>query len=113
MKRQRLVSFVLITVVAAAGLFQQAEAQGGGSDPGAPWGKRCKSFETPRQFVVDATLFCMRHPTTRDCQQKASRHFQVCRFPGDYKKMSQRVHARMLVVLALAGSATLRKGESM
>jgi len=80
---------------------------------GAPWQKRCSTYHTPRQFVVDSTLFCMKHATTKDCRQKAARYFEGCRFSGDYKKMSQRVHAKMLVVLALAGSATVRKGESM
>jgi hypothetical protein len=79
----------------------------------APWSKRCSTFQTPRQFVVESTMFCLKHDATKECKQKAARFFQGCRFAGDYKKMSQRVQAKMLVVLALAGGASWRKGESM
>lgn len=79
----------------------------------APWERQCKGFQTPRQYVVESTIFCLRHATTKHCHERASKRFQDCRFSGDYKKMSGKVQAKMLVVLALSGGASWRKGESM
>jgi hypothetical protein len=111
MNRFRFLSFVLATLCALTAWAPAAFAEE--ASPHAPWDKRCKSYETPRQFVVESTMYCLRNQPIRECHQKASTYFKGCRFTGDYKKMSQKAQARMLVVLALAGSATLRRGESM
>jgi len=111
MKAFRFLSFVLATLCALTAFVAGAVAEEQSSH--APWDKRCKSYGTPRQFVSESTMYCLRNQPLRECHQKAATYFKGCRFTGDYKKMSQKAQARMLVVLALAGSATLRRGESM
>ncbi len=106
LKKSSLAMVLSATVVAASAVCHAEEVR-------APWERKCKSFQTPRQFVVESTLFCLRNPTTKQCHDKAAQRFQGCRFSGDYKKMSARVQAKMLVVLALSGGASWRKGESM
>ncbi len=102
---------VLVAGIAASTLAVATLAHG--AEQHAPWERACKSFQTPRQFVVESTLFCLRNPTTKQCHDQAAKRFKGCRFSGDYKKMSGKVQAKMLVVLALSGGASWRQGDSM
>jgi len=105
-KRTVLVAAVAASLAAVTTLAQASEAR-------APWERSCKSFQTPRQFVVESTLFCLKNPTTKECHDQAAKRFKGCRFSGDYKKMSGKIQAKMLVVLALSGGASWRQGDSM
>jgi hypothetical protein len=112
MKAFRFLSSLIVIVVATTLCLGAAEAD----DPSAsspPWARKCKNFDNSRQFVNEATLFCIKNASIKDCQQQAAQFFQACHYRGDFKKMSAKAQARMLVVLALAGGATLRRGESM
>jgi len=67
----------------------------------APWGEACRHYRSPRHFVTESTLYCFRQTDQKRCQSEAQTYFERCRFAGDFQKMSARMGARMLIVLAL------------
>lgn len=69
---------------------------------GAPWERSCKVYNSSRHFVSESTLYCLRHTKQKACQEEAHRYFNRCKFTGDFQKISARMSARMLLVLALS-----------
>ena len=69
-----------------------------------PWGKSCSQFTSERQFVSESSYYCLRQQNQRACHRRAEAMFSSCAFAGDYQRISQRLHAKMLVVWALAGT---------
>lgn len=74
------------------------------SAPPPPWVKECRLFKSPRDYVSKATMFCLRSANQRACHKEAAAQFASCKFTGNYERMSQAMHAKMLLVLALAGT---------
>lgn len=66
-----------------------------------PWSRSCHHYKTSRQFVRESTLYCLRQPGQKSCKERAQRYFEACRYSGDFQRMSARMGARMLLVLAL------------
>ena len=70
-------------------------------ESGEPWSASCRAFHSSRHFASQATAYCLRQPDQRECHGRAERFFERCRFAGDYRKISARIEARMLLVIAL------------
>jgi hypothetical protein len=68
----------------------------------APWEETCRHYHSSRHFVRESTPYCLRQTDQKACQQQAQRYFERCNFSGDFQKMSARMSARMLLVLALS-----------
>lgn len=68
----------------------------------APWTEACRHYHSSRHFVSESTPYCMRQHDQKACQQQAQRYFERCHFTGDFQRMSARMSARMLLVLALS-----------
>ncbi|MEN9845324.1 MAG: hypothetical protein RIS36_471 [Pseudomonadota bacterium] len=68
----------------------------------APWEEACRYHRSPRYFVRDSTRYCFRQPDQKRCQVQAQTYFERCGFSGDFQKISNRMSARMLLVLALS-----------
>jgi hypothetical protein len=68
----------------------------------APWLESCRHFRSSRHFVSESTPYCLRQHDQKRCQQEAQRYFERCNFSGDFQRMSARMSARMLLVLALS-----------
>ena len=79
----------------------------------APWTRTCADFTSGNQFVSESSLFCLRQPNQRVCHEQAEGFFQGCRFQGKYQRISKRIHAKMLIVLALAGTPQQGNDESL
>lgn len=90
--------FVLLCVVSGSVREVRAESPKGG----APWEEACHHHRSPRHFVRESTLYCFRQPDQKECQAQAQTYFERCRFSGDFQRMSARMSARMLLVLALS-----------
>jgi hypothetical protein len=89
---------VLLCVVSGFASEVRAESPKGE----APWEEACRHYRSPRHFVSESTLYCLRQPDQKGCQGQAQTYFEGCRFSGDFQKMSARMSARMLLVLALS-----------
>jgi len=96
MKIIRCIALVLATL-SVVGL-SRAQAEG----VGEPWGASCRAYHSSRHFANEATMYCLRQHDQKACQERAERFFERCHFTGDYHKMSARIGARMLLVLALS-----------
>ena len=70
----------------------------------APWERGCGHFSSDRDFVSSASAYCLRQQNQKVCHRKALETFTRCGYSSDYVKLSKRVHAKMLVVLALASA---------
>jgi hypothetical protein len=68
----------------------------------APWSDSCRHYRSARHFVSESTLYCFRQTDRKECQSQAQRYFDQCGFEGDFQRMSARMGARMLLVLALS-----------
>jgi hypothetical protein len=68
----------------------------------APWEETCRHYHSSRHFVSESTPYCLRQPNQKACQHQAHKYFERCNFSGDFQKMSARMSARMLLVLALS-----------
>jgi hypothetical protein len=95
----RSLSFVALLLFVVCGLMSVARAEE--SKRITPWGEACRHYRSPRHFVTDSTLYCFRQTDQKGCQSQAQSYFERCRFTGDFQKMSARMSARMLLVLAL------------
>ena len=72
------------------------------ADEGVPWERSCRKYNSSRHFVSESTLYCLRQSNQKACHEEAQKYFDRCRFTGDFHKMSARMSARMLLVLALS-----------
>jgi hypothetical protein len=95
----RFLSCLAVALFVLSGLVPMARAE----EPKeiAPWGEVCRHYRSPRHFVTESTLYCFRRTDQKRCQSEAAAYFERCRFAGDFQKMSARMGARMLIVLAL------------
>jgi hypothetical protein len=97
----RFVTFIVALIVAPLVVgFTQANAEE--QKTVAPWQEACRHYHSSRHFVSESTPYCMRQSDQKACQQQAQRYFERCNFSGDFHKMSARMSARMLLVLALS-----------
>jgi hypothetical protein len=94
-----LIAFVATTVTPATAVDQAAAKKGG-----VPWTKPCSEYSSAKHFVSESSLYCLRQSNQRACHERAQEFFEGCRFSGDYQRISKRVHAKMLIVLALTGT---------
>jgi hypothetical protein len=46
-------------------------------------------------------MYCLRQANQKACHERAEKFFERCHFSGNYHKISARIGARMLLVLAL------------
>ena len=76
----------------------------------APWERECRTFTSEADFVSRASVFCLKQSNTRACHKAASAAFARCGYSSDYVKLSKRMHAKLLVVWALAGA---QKGSAV
>jgi hypothetical protein len=74
-----------------------------------PWSKSCHHYKTSKQFVRESTLYCLRQPGQKGCKEQAQRYFEACRYSGDFQRMSARMGARMLLVLALGSVGSVNQ----
>lgn len=79
----------------------------------APWNRSCAAYATPKEFVGHSAEYCLRERGSRQCLERAEVYFGSCRFRGNFKKLSQRIHAKMVVMLALSrwGSMSDKKNS--
>ncbi len=82
-------------LVALSGI---AKAEGAG----LPWEASCHAYHSSRHFASQATTYCLQQDDQKACRARAERFFERCHFAGDYHKISARIRARMLLVLALS-----------
>ena len=76
----------------------------------APWNRECHAFTSEADFVSRASVYCLKQSNTRACHKSASTAFARCGYSSDYVKLSKRMHAKLLVVWALAGA---QKGSAV
>ncbi len=97
-----LVSFTLCSVASSAETQPSSRA---------PWERACSSFASAREFVRQSSYHCLRQQHQKGCERKAREFFAQCRYHGDYERISARIHAKMLFVLALATSGPVAEGR--
>ena len=66
-----------------------------------PWSKSCHHYKKSRHFVRESNLYCLRQPGQKVCKEQAQKYFEACRYSGNFQRISARMGARMLLVLAL------------
>jgi hypothetical protein len=96
----RILSFLAVTLLVVSGVVSVAVAEDGKAS--APWSESCRHYRSARHFVNESTIYCLRRHDQKECQGRAHKYFEQCRFQGDFQKMSARMSARMLLVLALS-----------
>lgn len=96
----RILRFLAVPLLVVSGLVSVAVAQDG--DASAPWSESCRHYRSARHFVSESTIYCLRRHDQKECQGRSQGYFEQCRFQGDFHKMSARMSARMLLVLALS-----------
>lgn len=94
-----IVRFLGVPLLIVSGMVSVAVAQDG--EVSVPWSESCRHYRSARHFVSESTSYCLRRHNQKECQGTAQRYFERCRFQGDFQKMSARMSARMLLVLAL------------
>ena len=72
-----------------------------------PWMESCRHYRSSRHYISESTRFCFRQEGQKACQQQAERYFDRCNFSGDFHRMSSRMSARMLLVLALSSVSSV------
>ena len=97
----RFVTFIVALIIAPL-LMDLSLATAEDHKTVAPWQETCRHYHSSRHFVSESTPYCMRQSDQKACQQQAQRYFERCNFSGDFQKMSARMSARMLLVLALS-----------
>lgn len=75
----------------------------------APWGESCRHYRSSRHFISESTPYCMRQHDQKACQLLAQRYFERCQFSGDFQRMTARMSARMLLVLALSSVGSVHQ----
>jgi len=93
---------MLVLLVAAQALIGLCSARAEESKSEAPWLESCRHYRSSRHFVSESALYCLRQSDQKACHQQAQRYFERCNFTGDFQRMSARISARMLLVLALS-----------
>jgi hypothetical protein len=95
----RFLRFMVVLVCAVSSFATVVRAE----DPKevAPWSESCRHYRSARHFVNQSTLYCFHQRDHKACQARAESYFERCGFTGDFQKMSARIGARMLLVLAL------------
>jgi len=96
----RFLRYLVVLVCVLAGFTPVAGAEA--PKEGGPWSESCRHYRSSRQFVSASTTYCFRQADQKECQSQAHRYFARCGFSGDFQKMSARMGARMLIVLALS-----------
>lgn len=74
-----------------------------------PWSKTCRHYHSGRHFVSESTPYCLRQSDQKACHQQAEKYFERCSFSGDFERMSARMSARMLLVLALSSVGSVHQ----
>lgn len=69
----------------------------------APWMLACSEYSTSNEFIKGSSLYCLKRDNSRACHEAARQRFVECGFDGNYEKLSKRLHAKMLLFIALAG----------
>jgi hypothetical protein len=103
----RCLSFLAVLLFVMSGFAPMARAAE--SQEIAPWGEACRHYRSARHFVNESTLYCFREADHKGCQAQAQSYFERCRFSGDFKKISARMSARMLLVLALTSVRSVHR----
>ena len=103
-----LVPRVVVLITALSTLFSAPVSVADSSL--APWQKTCSEFSTPKQYVSDSVLYCLRQQNSRACHTEASAKYSKCGFGKDYARVSKKIHAKMIVLIALAGTRPLAEG---
>lgn len=96
----RILRFLSVAFLVVSAFISVAVAESG--EASAPWSESCRHYRSARHFVSESTIYCLRRHDQKECQGRAHRYFEQCRFQGDFQKMSARMSARMLLVLALS-----------
>ena len=96
----RFLSYFALVLFVISGFASVVRAEDSKETP--PWRESCRYFHSPRQFVSESSLYCLRQRGQKGCRSLAQAYFERCGFSGDYQKMSARMGARMLLVLALS-----------
>jgi hypothetical protein len=96
----RFLTYLVVLLCMVSGLASVAFADAPKST--APWEESCRHYRSPRHFISESTRFCFRQTNQKECQLLAQRYFERCGFSGDFQKMSAKMGARMLLVLALS-----------
>jgi len=102
----KLVSWIVVSLCASIVVgISAASAEESKGD--APWSRSCQHYKTSRHFVSESTLYCLRQSGPKACKEQAQRFFDKCHYTGDFQRMSARMGARMLLVLALGSVPSL------
>ena len=96
----RFLSYFAVLLFVISGFASVVRAEDSKEIP--PWAESCRHYHSPRHFVSESTLYCLRQRDQKGCRTRAQSYFERCGFSGDYQKMSARMGARMLLVLALS-----------
>ena len=92
---------MIVLLLSAQALIALSSAMAEEAKGDAPWAQSCRHYHSSRHFVSESALYCLRQTEQKVCQQHAQKYFEHCNFTGDFQKMSARISARMLLVLAL------------
>ena len=104
MRRMRQVAFMTFLATILSGGIPVGEADG----PAAPWAKSCNFYHKGTQFVRESGKFCLQQQDQSGCQSRAKEYFDTCHYGGNFRKMSARARARMLLVIALSSFRCVR-----
>ena len=102
----RLVAWLVVALFAPI-VIGASPASAEESKGDVPWSKSCRHYKTARHFVSESTLYCLRQSEQRGCKEQAQRYFDACHYTGDFQRMSARMGARMLLVLALGSVSSV------
>src|SRR5438128_640855 len=53
----------------------------------SPLDRVCTEFDSPRDFVRQASLYCLNHGRSNECTERAHRFFAQCGFGGDFAEL--------------------------
>ena len=103
---RRIRQFAFMTFLAT--ILSGGIAVGEADVPAAPWAKSCEFYNKGTQFVRESGKFCLQQQDQSVCQSRAKEYFDTCHYGGNFRKMSARARARMLLVIALSSFRSMR-----
>lgn len=75
-----------------------------------PFNKRCNAFNTPKEFVKQSNLYCLRQSNSRRCEKQAASFFEKCEYAGDFRNLNQKANKQLLMLFVLSASPKMSEG---
>lgn len=88
-------SLLLLGLVLTFSFPAQAESRN-------PFSKSCSSYSSPKEFVGEATRYCLIYG--KSCERRAEAFFSGCGYDGSYRKISDKVYSKLLMMFVLTAT---------